>query len=80
MTHARLHPDRQPRPLPRLRAPARGAGGAAGRPVPIPFGQVECNNCGGTGMIKLTEREIIARTVKEAIRLHWPAFDERNGL
>lgn len=53
---------------------------AAGRPVPIPFGQVECNNCGGTGMIRLTDREIIARTVKDAIRLHWPAFDERNGL
>lgn len=52
----------------------------AGRRVPIPFGMAECNHCGGTGMIRLTARQIIDRTVKEARRLHWPAFDERNGL
>ena len=73
-----LHGNHDPCPACALRREALAEAG--GGPVPIPFGQVECNNCGGTGMIKLTEREIIARTVKEAIRLHWPAFDERNGL
>lgn len=50
---------------------------AAGGPVPIGFGKVPCNNCGGTGMVKLTQRQIIAREVSWARRNYWPAFERR---
>lgn len=50
---------------------------ACGGPVPIEFGQIPCNNCGGTGMIKLTSAEIVARQVAEARVHHWPAFERR---
>ena len=31
-------------------------------------------------MIALTAAEITRRMAAEACRVHWPAFDERNGL
>lgn len=73
-----LHGNHDPCPACALRREAVFAG--AGGPVPIPFGKIARNNCGGTGMIKLTARQITARMAKEARRVHWPAFDERNGI
>lgn len=67
-----LHGNHDPCPACELRREALG-------PVPIQFGEVECNQCGGTGMIPLSPAEIVARTAKEACQAYWPAFDERNG-
>lgn len=52
---------------------------AAGGGISIPFGQIPCNNCGGTGMVKLTEAEIVVRQVAEALRHHWPDFERRTA-
>lgn len=73
-----LHGNHDPCPACELRREAIFA--EAGRRVPIPFGMVECNHCGGTGFIALTAAEITRRTAAEACRVHWPAFDERNGI
>ena len=48
--------------------------------VPIGFGDVPCNTCGGKGFLPLSAAEIVERTADEARRTHWPAFDERNGI
>lgn len=73
-----LHGNHDPCPACALRREAVFAeqGGA----VPIAFGEIACNNCGGTGFIALTARQITARMAEEACRTYWPAFDERNGL
>lgn len=68
-----LHGNHDPCPACELRREAMG-------PVPIAFGDVPCNKCGGTGFIALTARQITARMAKEARRTYWPAFDERNGI
>ena len=72
-----LHGNHDPCPACDLRRAAIFARAGA---VPIPIGAVECNLCGGTGMIALTPAEITARTAEEARRTYWPAFDERNGI
>lgn len=38
---------------------------------------VPCNVCEGSGRLGYTDAEIVARTVEEARRLYWPAFDAR---
>lgn len=40
---------------------------------------IPCNVCGGTGHIALSSVEIVRRTVEEARRLYWPAFDRRTA-
>lgn len=72
-----LHGNHDPCPACALRREAIFA--AAGGAVPIAFGEVPCNACGGTGMIALSAAEIVARTAEEARRIYWPAFDARNG-
>lgn len=72
-----LHGNHDPCPACKLQREAILA--EAGGPVPIYFGRVPCNACKGTGMIKLTARQIIARTVKEARASYWPEFYRRIG-
>ncbi|SEB96728.1 hypothetical protein [Rhodobacter sp. 24-YEA-8] len=38
---------------------------------------IACSVCKGVGSLGFTEAEIVARTVKEARRLYWPAFEVR---
>lgn len=33
---------------------------------------IPCNLCGGTGLVGLTDKEIVRRTVAEARRTYWP--------
>ena len=72
-----LHGNHDPCPACELQREAIFA--AAGGPVSIYFGQVPCNACKGTGMIKLSASEIVARMAKEARASYWPEFDRRTG-
>lgn len=38
---------------------------------------VPCNVCRGLGRLGYSEAEIVRRTVEEARRLYWPAFEGR---
>lgn len=40
---------------------------------------IACNVCKGVGRLGFTEAEIVARTVEEARRLYWPAFEARTA-
>lgn len=46
-------------------------------PVPIRYGEIACNVCGGKGYIPLSDEEIVRRTAEEACRIYWPAFNAR---
>lgn len=46
---------------------------------PINRPEVPCNVCGGVGLLPLDTAEIVRRTVAEACRTYWPAFDRRTG-
>lgn len=70
MTDHALHGNHDPCDACALRREALGA-------VPIPYGEIKCNVCGDKGYIPLSDAEIVRRTVEEARRLHWPAFEKR---
>lgn len=40
---------------------------------------VPCNVCKGVGRLPIPEAEIVRRTVEEARRVYWPAFDARTA-
>lgn len=46
-------------------------------PVFIDVGDVPCNVCKSTGLLPLSDEEIVRRTVEEARWSYWPAFDAR---
>lgn len=47
--------------------------------APINRPVIPCNVCGGVGYLPLSSAEIVRRTVEEARRIYWPAFDARIG-
>jgi hypothetical protein len=36
---------------------------------------IPCNVCGGVGFLALSDAEIVRRTLEEARRIYWPAFE-----
>jgi hypothetical protein len=43
----------------------------------IDVGDVPCNACQSTGLIPLSDEEIVRQMVEEALRTYWPAFNAR---
>lgn len=70
MTDHTLHGNHDPCPACALRREALGD-------VFIDVGDVPCNACKSTGFIPLSDEEIVRRTVEEARRIYWPAFEKR---
>lgn len=38
---------------------------------------IQCQVCNGTGLLPLSDAEIVRRTVEEARRIYWPQFEAR---
>jgi hypothetical protein len=69
---ASLHGNHDPCPACELRREMQDT-------APIERAHVPCNVCGGRGLLPLSEAEIVRRTVEEARRIYWPAFDRRTA-
>lgn len=39
--------------------------------------KIECQVCNGTGLLPLSDAEIVRRTCEEARRIYWPQFEAR---
>lgn len=70
MADPSLHGNGYPCPACEMRREAQDKG-AILRP------ETPCNACGGLGRLAYSDAEIVARTVEEARRLYWPAFEAR---
>ena len=44
---------------------------------PFDRASVPCNNCGGTGLVAISEAEIVRVAVEHARLHYWPAFEAR---
>ncbi len=65
-----LHGNHDPCPACEMRREAMDT-------APIDRPEVPCNVCAGTGMLPLEAAEVVRRTVVEARRVYWPAFERR---
>ena len=45
--------------------------------APFDRASVPCNNCGGTGLVAISEAEIVRIAVEHARLHYWPAFEAR---
>lgn len=45
--------------------------------APFDRASVPCNNCGGTGLVAISEAEIVRIAVEHARLHYWPAFKAR---
>lgn len=70
MADPNLHGNGEACPACQLRREAEDKGAVIRPDTP-------CNVCHGTGRLAFSEAEIVARTVAEARRIYWPAFDRR---
>ena len=48
--------------------------------APFDRASVPCNNCGGTGLVAISEAEIVRIAVEHARLHYWPAFEARWGI
>jgi hypothetical protein len=70
MTDPTLHGNHDPCPACELRREVQDT-------TPIFRDAWLCNVCHGSGFLQLSDIEIVRRTVEEARRFYWPAFNVR---
>jgi hypothetical protein len=70
MTDHTLHGNCEPCPACELRRETIDTA-AIIRPV------IQCQVCNGTGLLPLSDVEIVRRTCEEARRIYWPQFEAR---